>query len=133
MAPVGSTALGRHRILCDSDLRTIETSMPDISFILADGSEQGFEAPEGVSLMQAATGFGIAGIVGECGGSLQCATCHVHVDPAWVDRLPAPSADEQVMLECTASERLPNSRLSCQIRLTAAMNGLVVRVPDRQY
>ncbi|MBL8352665.1 MAG: 2Fe-2S iron-sulfur cluster binding domain-containing protein [Burkholderiaceae bacterium] len=107
--------------------------MPDLSFILADGSEHGFEAPEGVSVMQAATGFGIAGIVAECGGSLQCATCHVVVDPAWADKLPAPSADELAMLECTAAERQPTSRLSCQIRLTAAMNGLVLRVPERQY
>lgn len=133
MPPLGATMHGGHRILRDSDPRPIDTTMPDISFILADGSEQGLEAPEGVSVMQVATGFGIAGIVGDCGGSLQCATCHVYVGPDWVDKLPAPSADERAMLECTAAERQPNSRLSCQIRLTAAMNGLVVRVPDRQY
>ncbi len=107
--------------------------MPDISFILPDDSEQGFEAPEGVSLMQAATGFGVAGIVAECGGAAQCATCHVYVDPAWVDKLPAPLPNELEMLECTAAERLPTSRLSCQIKLTGAMQGLVVRVPPSQY
>ena len=106
--------------------------MPDITFIHPDGSEQGFEAPEGVSVMQAATGAGVRGIVAECGGSAMCATCHVYVDPGWADRLPAPLSNELEMLECTAAERQPTSRLSCQIRITAALQGLVVRVPERQ-
>ena len=107
--------------------------MPDITFMLADGSEQGFEAPVGVSAMQAATGVGVPGIVAECGGSAVCATCHVYVDPAWVDRLPPPQAHELAMLACTASERRPESRLSCQIALTADLQGLVLHVPERQY
>lgn len=107
--------------------------MPDIVFLHPDGRTEGFEAPEGVSLMQAATGFGIDGIVAECGGSLACATCHVWVDPAWAARLPPPAPDELAMLECTAAERRPTSRLSCQIRLGAALQGLTVEVPDRQY
>jgi 2Fe-2S ferredoxin len=106
--------------------------MPDITFIHFDGTPEGFEAPEGVSLMQAATGYGIDGIVAECGGSALCATCHVIVDEAWAARLPAPSANELDMLDCTASERQPTSRLSCQIRLTAELQGLVVRLPERQ-
>jgi ferredoxin, 2Fe-2S len=106
--------------------------MPDITFVLPDGSQHGLEAPEGVSVMAAATGAGIAGIVAECGGSAMCATCHVYVDPAWVDRLPPPLANELEMLACTAAERAPNSRLSCQIKLTAALQGLVVRLPDEQ-
>lgn len=106
--------------------------MPDITFILADGSERGFEAPEGVSAMAAATGAGVPGIVAECGGSAMCATCHVYVDPAWAGKLSAPLSNELEMLECTASERLPNSRLSCQIKLTADLQGLVLRVPERQ-
>ena len=106
--------------------------MPDITFIEPDGRETGFEAPAGVSLMAAATGYGVAGIVAECGGSAMCATCHVYVDPAWADKLPQPLSNELELLECTAAERLGNSRLSCQIRLTDAMQGLRVRVPDRQ-
>ena len=106
--------------------------MPDITFIHFDGTEQGLEAPEGVSVMQAATGAGVRGIVAECGGSAMCATCHVYVDPAWADKLPPPLANELEMLECTASERLPTSRLSCQIKLTAAMQGLTVRIPEHQ-
>ena len=108
------------------------STMPDITFILADGGVHGLEAPEGVSVMAAASGAGIPGIVAECGGSAICATCHVYVDPAWVDRLPAPLANELALLDCTATERLASSRLSCQIKLTAALQGLVVHIPERQ-
>lgn len=107
--------------------------MPDISFIQPDGSELGFEAPEGISAMQAATSHGVPGIVGECGGSLICATCHVYVDAAWLPRLPQPDAAELEMLDCTATERRPDSRLCCQIPLTPEMQGLVLHVPERQY
>ncbi len=106
--------------------------MPDLVFIQPDGSEQGFEAPEGISAMQAATGFGVPGIVADCGGQAICATCHVYVDPAWAARLPAPGADELAMLDCTAAERRPTSRLACQIRLDASLQGLVLHVPEFQ-
>ncbi|MBT9486983.1 MAG: 2Fe-2S iron-sulfur cluster binding domain-containing protein [Rubrivivax sp.] len=106
--------------------------MPDLVFLLPDGSEHGLEAPVGVSLMQVASGAGIAGIVAECGGSAMCATCHVYVDPAWVARLPAPLPNELELLECTAAERRPESRLSCQIRIEPALDGLRVQIPDRQ-
>ena len=91
------------------------------------------DAPVGTSLMRAATDAGIDGIVGDCGGCLSCATCHVVVDPAWADALPPPSADEQAMLELTAAERSATSRLSCQIVLTPALDGLTVRLPPTQY
>lgn len=104
--------------------------MPDVLFRLPDGSELGFEAPDGVSLMAAATGWGVPGIAGECGGSMVCATCHVWVDPAWAGRLAAPSADEQSRLqELPDDVRRPNSRLACRIRLDAALQGLAVEVP----
>lgn len=106
--------------------------MPEITFIHFDGAEQGVVVPEGVSVMQAAMTAGVAGIVGECGGSAMCATCHVIVDEAWADKLPPPLPTELEMLECTASEREPTSRLSCQIKITKAMQGLVVRIPERQ-
>lgn len=106
--------------------------MPDLRFIHSDGSEEGFEAPEGISLMQAATGRGVQGIVAECGGQLNCATCHVYVHEDWAGRLPPPKDDELAMLDCTAAERRPTSRLSCQIRLTADLQGLTVTVPERQ-
>jgi ferredoxin, 2Fe-2S len=106
--------------------------MPTIRFIQADGSAHELSAPEGTSAMQAALGAGLPGIVAECGGSAMCATCHVYVDEAWADRVPAPLANELEMLECTASERLPTSRLSCQIKMSAALDGIVLRLPATQ-
>lgn len=106
--------------------------MPDITFIQADGTEHGLEAPAGISLMQAASGAGIAGILADCGGQARCATCHVYVDPAWAHRLPAPRPIELAMLGCTAAERQPDSRLSCQVMITEDLQGLVVRLPEFQ-
>ena len=107
--------------------------MPDITFIEFNGKAHGFEAADGISAMQAATSFGVPGIVAECGGSAICGTCHVIVDDGWIARLTAASADEQAMLDCVATERQPGSRLSCQIALTPALQGLVLHVPERQY
>jgi ferredoxin, 2Fe-2S len=106
--------------------------MLKVTFIQPDGSAQALAAREGNSVMQTATGAGLDGIVAECGGSAMCATCHVYVDAAWCDKLPAPLANELEMLECTAAERRPASRLSCQLKLTAALDGLVVHIPERQ-
>lgn len=106
--------------------------MPDIILIAADGTEHGFEAPDGVSLMAAATGFGVPGILADCGGSASCGTCHVMIDAAWADRLPAPEPIERLVLETTAVPATPTSRLACQIRLTDALQGLLVHLPERQ-
>jgi 2Fe-2S ferredoxin len=106
--------------------------MPDITLITADGTAHGFEAPDGVSLMAAATGFGVPGILADCGGSASCGTCHVIVDPAWAGRLPPPDSVERLVLETTAVPATPTSRLSCQIRLTPALQGLVAHLPQRQ-
>ncbi len=106
--------------------------MPDITFIAADGTETGFEAPDGVSLMAAATGFGVAGILADCGGSASCGTCHVIVDPAWADRLPSPDNVERLVLETTAVPAGATRRPSCHVRLTPALQGLVVHLPERQ-
>ena len=97
---------------------------------LADGREITLDVPEGQSLMEAATQRGVPGIIGECGGSMSCATCHVVVDPAWSDRAGTPSAFEDDMLDITDASRQPTSRLSCQIKMTAALDGIVVSVPD---
>lgn len=106
--------------------------MPRLIVIEADGQTHTLDASDGLTVMQVATGAGLAGIVAECGGSAMCATCHVYVDEAWQDRLPAALSNELELLDCTAAERLPGSRLSCQIRLDASVDGLVVRLPDRQ-
>ena len=106
--------------------------MPDVVFELPGGREQRVSGRASESVMQIATSAGITGIVAECGGSAMCATCHVYVNPQWLVRLPPPLANELEMLDCTAAERLPNSRLSCQIKLSAELDGIALRIPDRQ-
>lgn len=101
--------------------------MPAVTFQLPDGSARTYEGAEGLTLLDVARIHDLA-IEGACGGSMACATCHVVVDPACVEKLPEPSAEEEDMLDL-AAEVQPNSRLGCQIRLTAALDGLVVRVP----
>ena len=98
-----------------------------------DGALRELQAHTGHSLMRAAVDAGIDAIAADCGGSLTCATCHIYVDAAWATRLPAPGADESAMLELTAAERRPTSRLSCQIQLTPALDGLSAGLPERQY
>ncbi len=99
----------------------------------ADGRVHTVEARPGRSLMKAAVDAGLDGIAADCGGCLTCATCHVIVAPEWAAKLPPPSADERSMLEMTASPAEPTSRLSCQIELTPALDGLAVRLPATQY
>ena len=106
--------------------------MPSIVFIHPDKRSERIEATVGGSLMQVATGHGIDGIVAECGGNAICATCHVYVDEGWLARLPAMGDEENELLDGVAAERQMNSRLSCQIKVTPELDGLVVRLPDRQ-
>jgi 2Fe-2S ferredoxin len=106
--------------------------MPHVTFKLKNGGQEVVEAGIGESLMQTATMGGVAGIEAVCGGCCSCATCHVYVDEAWAAKLPAPGPDELEILETVAAERRPTSRLSCQISITAALDGLVVTMPDRQ-
>jgi len=82
--------------------------------------------------MHAAIEAGIDGIVGECGGSAMCATCHVYVAEGKMDKLPPVDAVEDAMLDSTACERKPESRLSCQLRVTEEFDGLVLFLPEQQ-
>jgi 2Fe-2S ferredoxin len=106
--------------------------MPKITYIQPDGAEHVLEVANGTSLMQAAVANGVPGIVAECGGSAMCATCHVYVEPEWLDQLPAPDEVEQEMLDSVADERLPQSRLSCQLVVGPQLDGLKVRLPRSQ-
>ena len=100
----------------------------------ADGSScRTLRASPGQSLMRAAVQAGVEGIAADCGGTLSCATCHVVVAPEWAALLPAAGADEAAMLEMTAAQRETHSRLSCRILLEPALDGLSVRIADRQY
>jgi 2Fe-2S ferredoxin len=90
------------------------------------------DAPVGVSLMTVATRNGVAGIEAICGGACSCATCHVYVDETWLVKLPAKSEDEAELLDFAIGAEA-NSRLSCQIKITEELDGLVVEIPDEQY
>ncbi|SHH24563.1 2Fe-2S iron-sulfur cluster-binding protein [Bradyrhizobium erythrophlei] len=106
--------------------------MPTITFIHPDGCAESVEAELGDSAMRAAIVHGIDGIVAECGGSLVCATCHVYVDDAWIGRVGPVGDDEDELLAGAAAERRAGSRLSCQIKITPELDGLVLRLPERQ-
>ncbi len=101
-------------------------------YIEHDGETTEVELPDGWTLMQGATMNGIEGIEGECGGSCSCATCHCYVDEAYLDALPEMGEIEDDMLDFAVSERQANSRLSCQIKMSAAIDGIVVRLPEAQ-
>jgi 2Fe-2S ferredoxin len=102
-----------------------------VRFIQPDGSVSEVEAVSGDSIMETAIDNDIDGIIAECGGACSCATCHVYVDEAWLDKIPPPDALEDGMLDCVL-DRHPNSRLSCQIRLTDDLDGITVRIPESQ-
>lgn len=107
--------------------------MVKVKYLEPDGRVREIDVKEGWSVMEGAVRNGVEGIVAECGGTCSCATCHVYVDEATFARLPLPDDIERAMLESTAAERKPNSRLSCQIRVSEKIAGIVLTIPDRQY
>jgi 2Fe-2S ferredoxin len=106
--------------------------MPTITYISYTGVTTKIDVPIGDSVMEGAIQNGIDGIVAECGGSCLCATCHVYVDQQFLPLLGSIDDAQEAMLEATAAERLPNSRLSCQIKVRAELDGLIVRMPETQ-
>lgn len=105
--------------------------MTQITFIAFDGTKFDVEAENGSTVMENAIRNAVPGIEAECGGACACATCHVYVDEAWMSAVGEPEAMEEDMLDFAYDVR-PNSRLSCQIRVREELDGLVVRVPERQ-
>ena len=105
--------------------------MAKITYIEHDGTEHVVDVKPGLSVMEGAIRNNVPGIDADCGGACACATCHVYVDEAWVSRLPAPQGMEGDMLDF-ASDVKPNSRLSCQITITAEMDGLQISTPAKQ-
>jgi len=108
--------------------------MPKVTYIEFNGTEHRVEVPVGLSVMRGAVNNGVPGIDADCGGECACATCHVYVDPAWLDKtgMPPTGSMEESMLGF-AAVREPNSRLSCQIAMRDELDGLVVRMPDGQH
>ena len=107
--------------------------MPRITYKEHDGTEHVVEVEPETSVMQGAVNNDIPGVVAECGGSMACATCHVYVDDAWLDKLPEADDMESEMLDCVAAERRANSRLGCQVNVSDKVAGMIVRIPDTQY
>ena len=105
--------------------------MPIVNVTLPGGPKVQLEVSAGVTFMRAAVDAATEGIIGECGGAAMCGTCHVMVDPDWLERLPVMSQNEDEMLDCTAAPRQPHSRLGCQLRITADLDGLALTLPDR--
>ncbi len=111
---------------------TYDQNMPVINFILADGSQHAINGSIGTSVMLLAKKNEFSGILAECGGACCCATCHVHVDQQWIARLPKMEEGEQDILEFAEGVD-EMSRLSCQIKITNQLDGLVVHVPETQF
>lgn len=103
-----------------------------LTYILTDGTRREVDTTSGTTVMEAALKNNLRGIDAECGGCLSCATCHVYVDEAWIGKLSAPDEDEVDMLGFVAAEQQPGSRLACQLVMSEALDGLVVRIPPTQ-
>jgi 2Fe-2S ferredoxin len=105
-------------------------TMPQVHWIMSNGDRISDDVNEGTNLMDAAQMNGISGVAGECGGCLSCATCHVYVDEAWLAACPPMNDVENAMLDVVIAPRQSGSRLSCQLMASAALDGIVLHVPD---
>ena len=105
--------------------------MPKLTIVAFDGTRFDLDVDQGSTVMENAVRNSVPGIEAECGGACACATCHVYVDDEWTEKVGQPEAMEEDMLDFAFDVR-PTSRLSCQIRMKAAYDGLVVHVPERQ-
>ncbi|MDE2181769.1 MAG: 2Fe-2S iron-sulfur cluster binding domain-containing protein [Alphaproteobacteria bacterium] len=106
--------------------------MPKIRYIEPNGMERDVDVPVGWSVMEGAVKNLVPGIDADCGGACACATCHVYVEPEWLDKIPPKQDMEETMLDF-AQDVKPNSRLSCQIQVTAELDGMVIRTPKEQH
>jgi 2Fe-2S ferredoxin len=106
--------------------------MAKVTYIQFDGTETVIDVKPGLTVMEGAVKNNVRGIDADCGGACACATCHVFVDPAWVGKTGEKSAMEESMLDFAENVE-PNSRLSCQIKVTEELDGLVVRLPESQH
>jgi 2Fe-2S ferredoxin len=106
--------------------------MPKITYIEQNGTKHEVEAEVGMTVMEAAVKNLVPGIEAECGGACSCATCHVYVDEAWRKATGQPEEMEEDMLDFAFDVRA-SSRLSCQIKITEELDGLVVHLPEKQF
>jgi len=141
--PDGMNRFGGANVDCPSDLLEVKfrspfiheisefTHMTKLTIVAFDGTRFDLNVDEGSTVMENAVRNSVPGIEAECGGACACATCHVYVDEEWTEKVGGPEAMEEDMLDFAFDVR-PNSRLSCQIKMKSALDGLVVHVPERQ-
>ena len=106
--------------------------MPIVTYVSPSGNSRKIDVSSGMSVMQAALNQRVEGILGECGGNCMCATCHVYVDLTFLNRIPPAKDNEKFMLSIAAEGPESNSRLSCQIKITEELDGIIVRLPGKQ-
>ena len=106
--------------------------MAKITYVEFNGTEHVVDVPNGLTVMEGARDNGIPGIEADCGGACACSTCHVYVAPEWVGRIPAKEAMEEDMLDFAYQPDAERSRLTCQIKVTDALDGLKVFMPEKQ-
>ncbi|SHF25721.1 ferredoxin, 2Fe-2S [Loktanella atrilutea] len=106
--------------------------MAKITYVEHGGKEHVVEVKTGMTVMEGARDNGIPGIEADCGGACACSTCHVYVDPSWVDRLPAKDAMEEDMLDFAYKPDPARSRLTCQLKVSDDLDGLRVQMPEKQ-
>jgi 2Fe-2S ferredoxin len=107
-------------------------AMPKITYVEYTGTEREIELQSGLSVMQGAIDNRIVGIDADCGGECACATCHVYVDPRWLEKVGPQGSQEAALLDFAALAQ-PNSRLACQIKMDDRLDGLVVKLPEAQH
>ena len=106
--------------------------MPIVTYVSPSGNSRKIDVSSGMSVMQAALNHRVEGILGECGGNCMCATCHVYVVLTFLNRIPPAKDNEKFMLSIAAEGPESNSRLSCQIKITEELDGIIVRLPGKQ-
>ena len=106
--------------------------MAKITYVEYGGKEHVVDVAPGLSVMEGARDNNVPGIEADCGGACACSTCHVYVDEAWVDKLPAKDAMEEDMLDFAYEPDPKRSRLTCQVKVTAELDGLIVHMPEKQ-
>jgi 2Fe-2S ferredoxin len=112
--------------------QTTRIFMPNVTYVSSNGISRTIDAPPGMSVMQAALNLRVEGILGECGGNCMCATCHVYVDPSFLNRIPPAKENEKFMLSIAAEGPEANSRLSCQIKMAEELDGIIIRLHGKQ-
>jgi 2Fe-2S ferredoxin len=116
----------------DQNIWKEHTDVAKITYIEHGGKEHVVDVANGLTVMEGARDNNIPGIEADCGGACACSTCHVYVDPAWTDKLPAKEDMEEDMLDFAYEPDPARSRLTCQLKVTDALDGLVVQMPEKQ-